>query len=234
MQIIKDDFAYEFNLEIFTEEQLNRMYHLYCEYMMDIVADPLTFVFAGFGKNQIYPSMIELVLHDYVDGKLYYEIINEKKIDHTDEHDIEYIQLNNFQAIESFISELSEETKQGYLNVFKTYLLEKVEEKEEQLSKEKIRLLHKNIDKIIMNIDQRIVNLIEQVEATNVSSLSLISIEDLVIFAENMIKMAIVHSEYSFIKGFQGSSGGKIQSAAITAIDGFVWSKQPNKIGGIL
>jgi hypothetical protein len=180
--------------------------------------------FVGYGNQYIYPSLIEIRYYGFFQGKVVYEVLYEATI--SDDYGRVIYTLGQDDGIVSLISGLDRNIKQQLKeNLVKnsTIFFEK-ELKTSKKDKQTNQLISKFTDEVVDKIDEQD-NLTEYTRKIT-NSISVLPLNDLASFAENLISIQIIRRKYETDKTTNGSVGGPIDLAVINKTEGVQWKKR--------
>lgn len=198
-------------------------YVLYKDYFFDYAG----IVIAGFGKNELLPSIISYAIDGYIDEKVRYKVIDNEKLVSTTPALINRYGINDM--IDTFmmgVSPLMEEITKNYFedsDIEYSTELEKIDEYK-QLTQEKKRIIMQSIkdsnNKILNKIQNKI---IEKNLYPLYITISTLPKEDLAIMAESLVYLTFLKKRYS---QEPETVGGAVDVAVISKGDGFIWIKR--------
>ena len=183
-------------------------------------------VFAGFGDNEIYPSICSIEVGEIFDNKIRYLFKDEDKIsDDCDGIIIPYAQID---VIKTIIEGINPYLEQTYIQTFADFMykyneqiIDIIEGTNTDLA---TKLKNLNIENIVTKIAESLqkVKIEDHINPT-VETVATLSKEDLAEMAESMIYLTYLKRRISFA---EESVGGPVDVALISKTDGFIWIKR--------
>lgn len=183
-------------------------------------------VIAGYGYDEIFPSISEIKLGEIISNKLRYEISKTKSID------------NNLTALicpfaqRDMVDTFVKGINPYFFECLEDILLENIKHSIEEIEKEipdinkelLTQKLLKIIPKTLRELDKKSFNTHTKLI---VKSISYLRKEDLIEFAESLINLTSIKRKTS---SELQSVGGPIDIAVITKHEGFIWIKRKENI----
>ena len=229
---IKDELEEYFNMDNITKEEFDRVEKVIIENLTKFELDPLRVVFIGYEKGNIFPSIIQTNIFEYVNGKITYVTQPKLSVSGEIENQMFQICLGECNAINSFTNDIADSIFESFFEEYDAYLSKVIEEDLESISVEQKDALQERLSIIRNNVENAVMKDIDKSIIENTEALRSVSVDELVRFAENMVKMTMIQSEYNLASDYQGTVSGKVQSAYITAIKGFEWFSKPSCMRG--
>lgn len=183
-------------------------------------------VFAGYGKDEIFPNAISTKVSDVFDGKLRFHTEGIEKIN--DGNDGSIMPFAQRDVIDTLITGVSPEINQTLFSTFNKFLsgynnhiISILEKTNPELSK---KLQEIDIDSICTQLLHEIdeVKEVKHIRPT-VNTVSILSKEDLAEMAESLIYLTYLKRR---ISSDEESVGGPVDVALISKGDGFIWIKR--------
>lgn len=183
-------------------------------------------VIAGYGNDEIFPSISEIKLGEIISNKLRYQVDDTETINNNNTALIcPYAQRD---MVDTFVKGINP----NFYESIQEILIENIKKSIIEIKKE-----IPNIDEGILNqkIFSIIPNTIRKIDKVSfethtkliVKSISYLRKDDLIEFAENLIKLTSIKRKTS---SELQSVGGPIDIAVITKHEGFVWIKRKDNI----
>ena len=209
----------------YTQRIYKCLYHeLVCKFSED--EDFSGIVIAGYGTDEIFPTIGEIKIGEILSNKLRYEITDAESI--TNEHSAFVCPFAQRDMVDTFFHginpQILSELKENMIEEFEKTIVE-INKRHSTVTKEELRKDFQNIyTNIFENIEEfSIKNYINPI----VNSISYLRKEDLIEFAESLINItSIKRKTNSEIQ----SVGGPIDIAVITKHEGFIWIKKKDNI----
>lgn len=165
-------------------------------------------VFAGYGQNEIFPSMFWFEIDTFLDGILVYRKAGEKRITFTNR--AEFMSFGNTDAVNSVVSGISAEFRKDFGDSVEAEFQEGIGGVE---AKHIIDVARKKFDDIADHVEERFKERI-------LSTVALLPKQTLAEIAANLIMLSSTMSQVSEV---DGSVGGPVSSAVISRGDGMIW-----------
>jgi len=198
-----------------------KILHLELTHSFSTIEDYSGLVFAGYGKDEIFPTIIELRLGEVIGEKLRFEIKEGFSITH--ENSAIIAPFAQREVIDMYIrgidSNLLNNTENTYSEVFSN--LEKELLDKTKLKKTKIQpILQKALKEIVSKNNKYS---IEKHIKPTIKALTLMRRDEMIEIAESLINLTALKRKTSLETE---SVGGPIDVAFITKAEGFVWMKK--------
>lgn len=185
-------------------------------------------VIAGFGSNEIYPSLISIEINGILDNQIIYFITNNSKI--SNEKTASIIPFAQIEIIETFIEGVHPDYKQwihdyieGIYLEYPTQIVEKIPNID---SKQKSNLIKKFKSEGLKEYDIFLEEEKENIENYYSPMLDVVEIlpkDEMAIMAETLINITMFKRKIS--KDLE-TVGGPIDIAVISKGEGFIWFKR--------
>lgn len=183
-------------------------------------------VFAGFGDNEIYPSISSLLTENVVDNRLRY--VQQNPINISDDYVAEVVPYAQTDVINLFLKGIDQSIEDLYLETFlksQKKILNGLADKVKDFSSELATIIRNydtsQIVKDLRNEADKI-KLDKQINPT-LQTVAILSKEDLAEMAESLIYLTYLKRR---ISSDEESVGGPIDVAIISKGDGFIWKKR--------
>lgn len=183
-------------------------------------------VIAGYGTDEIFPSIADLKIGEIISDKLRYETEEASCIDNKMTALI--CPFAQRDMIDTFVNGINP----NYYEDIQDVLLEEILSISENILKLDNNLIKENIDKILSELIPKVLKKISKVSFDKhtkyiVRSVSHLRKDDLIELAENLINLTSIKRKTS--SEIQ-SVGGPIDIALITKHEGFIWIKRKESI----
>ncbi len=186
----------------------------------------LGFTIAGYGENEIYPSLFHLHFYSMINGKLKYITVNESTISENNNSFIlplaqtDVMQTFLFGIDHSFIDNLCDQIPNEIFKCVASIDAHLIapnnrEEVSKKMGQAAVNLFHS-----LWNI------ILENYWGPIKKSTSLLPLEEMALLAESMINITSVRRKVINDPDYFGTVGGPIDVAVITKGDGLIWLKR--------
>lgn len=180
---------------------------------------------SGYGKSEIYPTLIHLNIGNIINEKLRYKI--KKKVEINEKNQALIEPLAQTDVMETFIFGIND----SYLNSISNELSNQIENNINGLDEnifdlEKKELIKNKLSSLSVNVVNSIVKkaAFDYMYPIN-TSISTLPIEELALLAESMINITSIKRQVVIDQNI-GTVGGPIDLAIISKCDGFIWIKR--------
>ena len=180
---------------------------------------------AGYGEEEIYPSLYHLHISGFINGKLRYIVVQEALI--SDSVNVSVVPLAQVDVMQTFLFGINDEFL-GYLAAeIPSQISEIVNDMDDNVfasgkKKDVISQLSGVTDTIIRHIQKAAV---DNYMAPIFDSVATLPIEELGLLAESMINITSIRRKVAFDNNI-GTVGGPIDVSIISKGDGFIWLKR--------
>ncbi len=209
----------------YTQRIYKALYHeLVCKFTGD--EDFSGIVIAGYGTDEIFPTICEIKIAEILSNKLRYEIIDAESINN--EHSAFVCPFAQRDMVDTFFHginpQILTELKDNMVVEFEK-IIDEINKNHSAVTKEELRKYFQNCySEIFENIENfSIKNYINPI----VNSISYLRKEDLIEFAESLINITSIKRKTN---SELQSVGGPIDIAVITKHEGFIWIKKKDNI----
>ncbi len=186
-------------------------------------------VIAGFGEDDIFPSIISFHIEGIVEDRLKYREHISAKIDYkTDALIVPFAQREMVDTFMQGVDPLYIEVEEDYLSqIFKDYAEIVIEDLDKYTEEEKIRLKNKLLDignKILKDLNERLEKFRHETYISPIASVvSMLPKDELAAMAESLVNLTSLKRKFSMESE---TVGGPIDVAVISKGDGFIWIKR--------
>jgi hypothetical protein len=185
------------------------------------------FCFAGYGTTSPYPAAYEFNYYGFAQGRVLYEVISDISI--SDTHPRSVITLAQDDVILSLIRGIDNRVESAIKRQLSSKTKEFFEKEISSQQSDKTNpsntkpLYDKFHDQVIKGVgaEQEVVNNADKI----LTSIQLLPLIDLAVFAENLISIQILKRKYELDSSMNGTVGGPIRVVTITKTDGVFWRK---------
>ncbi len=223
IQILKNEEKFNW----LTDEQVEDLSNYACN-IFDKKYDRSAYVglaIAGYGDNEIYPSLIHVHLYGYINRKIRYSIIEEISI--TEQYPSSVIPLAQVDVMQTFLF--------GINDHFLGYLANEIPKQiEDSLNKMNDSFFASGGKKSILGQMKSVTGKILQHMQTTafknylspiLESVATLPIEELGLLAESLINITSIRRKVAFDRNI-GTVGGPIDVSIVSKGDGFIWLKR--------
>lgn len=181
-------------------------------------------VIAGYGKNEIFPSLVSIKIQFLIGNNIKY--IKERNCKIDKENDFYFLPFAQEDVVQSFIYGID----LSYYNVIeeciKDEIMQKLKGSSASLKKEQLEIIEKELADLYQSVTTKLydhsVSISYQPFANSVRTLPK---EELASMAESLVNLTSLKRHVS-INEFQDTVGGPIDVAVISKGDGFIWIKR--------
>lgn len=193
--------------------------------------DHVGIAFAGFGENEIFPTMVHMSVYGIIDGKVRYRIIETRTVDET--HSVFITPLAQKDVMQTFLFGINDRFLQHLSNEIPNTLNNDIEHLDESWfardKKDKVKeTLSASVETILDATIRKAQNDYYNPILRAVASLP---IDDLAMLAESMVSITSFRRKVAFDDNF-GTVGGPIDVAVISKGDGLIWTKRKHYFDG--
>lgn len=180
---------------------------------------------AGYGDEEIYPSLEHIHLTGFVNGKTRYHVDSEISVNETSPASV--VPLAQVDVMQTFLFGINDHLLEYLANEIPNQIVERFEKMDDDLfaddnKNEVLQLVAGITGNIISNIKD---TAIKNYMAPVFESVSTLPIEELSLLAESMINITSIRRKVALDSNI-GTVGGPIDVAIISKGDGFIWIKR--------
>ena len=180
--------------------------------------------FSGYGEEQLYPSIYEISVLGFAQGKLLYRIHNNFTISKEYPRNVSFLAQKDVMdsIINGYNQDIADYVDEHYLSTIKKIL--------EDVGKQQ-KLSDEVTNNIISTLSSKLQDEISWVDATkdywtkSFRAVQHLPIQDLGKFAENLINIQSLKKQYTPDTDYNSTVGGPTDVAVITKGDGIKWIK---------
>jgi hypothetical protein len=234
---ISEDFKSR-NFELFKEKikEFDKDIHeLFIKDYFEIFIDSLNremnyamgFAIAGYGEDEVYPSVYHISLSGVIDNQVRYRIKNDYVVDNISTRWIEVLAQDD--VIETYIDGISPKIKRSIVENFVSSMIKKIEDEDiDFLAQKQKRLIMEKIIDASIDFETKLNAQVKNNWAPIFQSISASPMLDLISFAENMVNLTSLKRKFALDENNM-TVGGPVDVACITKFDGFSWVKKKGK-----
>lgn len=186
-------------------------------------------VFAGFGEDEIFPSVINYSIGNYVGGKLQIAINKEKSLAISQHNNASIVPFAQEDIIEMFVAGIHPAVKNNMFRLFESALREQTQGLIELLdvSKKKITETKESVDVLNSAIRRKLQELIPTITNNfinpTIEAVAILPPKELANFAESLVNLTSIKRQVS---NDRETVGGPTDVALISKGDGLIWVKR--------
>lgn len=225
----KGDFETLFKNEfkVLKDEQYENLISILCDLIHKQFGIEYTgLTFAGFGKDEIFPSAIHIKMYGIIDDKLKYVLIGEHQISELKTSDI--ITLAQQDVMQQFIFGTNDKTFGDVKRIVNETIKSKIKESHEPIILANQPVLLNTFKDLGKEVLELLFNGIHKDFYKPIhDSVSFLPTNELCLLAEEMINMTSLRRKI-ILDNYSGTVGGPVDIAIINKIDGFRWKNVKN------
>ena len=180
---------------------------------------------AGYGDNEIYPSLIHVHLYGYLNGKIRYSII--ERISITEQSPSSVIPLAQVDVMQTFLFGINDH----FLRYLANEIPSQIEDSVNKMNDSFFASGGKN--SILEQMKSVTGNILQHMQTTAfknylspiLESVATLPIEELGLLAESLINITSIRRKVVFDRNI-GTVGGPIDVSIVSKGDGFIWLKR--------
>jgi hypothetical protein len=234
---LSQDFKHK-NFDLFSEkikEFDQKIHELFIKDFYDLLIESLNkemnyaigFAIAGYGEDEVYPSVYHISLSGVIDNQVRYRIKNDYVVDNISTRWIEVLAQDD--VIETYIDGISPKIKRSIVENFVSSMMNKIEDEDiDFLAQKQKRLIMEKIIDASIDFETKLNAQVKNNWAPIFQSISASPMLDLISFAENMVNLTSLKRKFA-LDDNNMTVGGPVDVAYITKFDGFSWVKQKGK-----
>lgn len=186
---------------------------------------------AGYGKKEIYPSMVHVHLSGYLNGELKYKIVKTQKID--ENHRQYMTPLAQVDVMETFLYGLNTNLLNNIGRMISETLGDDIDCLcDAMFSAGQKEHVKKELEASTKHIVDKIINEMRREYSDPIySSIGSLPMDELAMLAESMINLTSLRRQVA-IDANSRTVGGPIDVAIISKGDGFIWTKRKHYFDG--
>jgi hypothetical protein len=194
--------------------------------------DSVNIIFAGYGTNQLTPSMYEIYLYGQVGSNVLYEELNDKEVSND-------YPLGIFKMAQSEIIDLMEDGIS--MKLLRSMNRDRLDQLIKYFKSDSgdsplkdrafLAFLEEESEKIRIHIESEAVSLTERHWYPLLRGLRMQTIASLANYAEILVSISILNSRYTRDGDLFQTVGGPVDVATITLVDGFQWRQYKGNHG---
>ena len=234
---LSQDFKHK-NFDLFSEkikEFDQKIHELFIKDFYELLIESLNkemnyamgFAIAGYGEDEVYPSVYHISLSGVIDNQVRYRIKNDYVVDNISTRWIEVLAQDD--VIETYIDGISPKIKRSIVENFVSSMMNKIEDEDiDFLAQNQNRLIMEKIIDASIDFETKLNAQVKNNWAPIFQSISASPMLDLISFAENMVNLTSLKRKFA-LDDNNMTVGGPVDVAYITKFDGFSWVKQKGK-----
>jgi hypothetical protein len=234
---LSQDFKHK-NFDLFSEkikEFDQKIHELFIKDFYELLIESLNkemnyamgFAIAGYGDEDVYPSVYHISLSGVIDNQVRYRIKNDYVVDNISTRWIEVLAQDD--VIETYIDGISPKIKRSIVENFVSSMMNKIEDEDiDFLAQKQKRLIMEKIIDASIDFETKLNAQVKNNWAPIFQSISASPMLDLISFAENMVNLTSLKRKFA-LDDNNMTVGGPVDVAYITKFDGFSWVKQKGK-----
>ena len=186
---------------------------------------------AGYGKKEIYPSMVHIHIAGFLNDKIKYQIVQTNKIDEKNKQSI--TPLAQVDVMETFLFGLNNSFLHYIQQIIPETLGNDIDSLDDSLFAEgKKNQVKKELEVCTAHIVNSIINEAQREYLIPIQqSVGNLPIDELAMLAESMINLTSLRRQVA-IDSNSRTVGGPIDVAIISKGDGFIWAKRKHYFDG--
>jgi len=234
---LSQDFKHK-NFDLFSEkikEFDQKIHELFIKDFYELLIESLNkemnyamgFAIAGYGEDEVYPSVYHISLSGVIDNQVRYRIKNDYVVDNISTRWIEVLAQDD--VIETYIDGISPKIKRSIVENFVSSMMNKIEDEDiDFLAQKQKRLIMEKIIDASIDFETKLNAQVKNNWAPIFQSISASPMLDLISFAENMVNLTSLKRKFALDENNM-TVGGPVDVACITKFDGFSWVKKKGK-----